>query len=115
LKRTRKAKWTEILANQVVRISGRGKRGKGPSSRQILAGIGLIVMCALFSGWVHIQSITLRYRASRLIELQEDLTQTRAALEIERQMLRSPQRLSRLAERKFGMVIPDVENRVVCR
>ena len=80
---------------------------------QVLAGIGLIVASALFSGWVHVQGITSRYRLARMVRLQEDLKQTRAALEIERQMLRTPERISRLAEQQYGMVLPDVEDRVV--
>jgi hypothetical protein len=50
-----------------------------------------------------------------MVQLQEDLYQTRAALDIERQMLRTPKRISRLAEQEFGMILPEVEDRVVLR
>jgi hypothetical protein len=50
-----------------------------------------------------------------MIRLQGDLRQERAALEIERQMLRTPKRISRMAEQEFGMSLPEVEDRVVLR
>jgi hypothetical protein len=75
----------------------------------------MVTASALFAGWVHVQSITLRYQVARMVQLQEDLYQTRAALDIERQMLRTPKRISRLAEQEFGMILPEVEDRVVLR
>ncbi len=98
-----------------MRISRADPRGRGRLLAQVLVGIGLILTSALFSGWVHVQGMTFRYRLARMIRQQEGLEQTRAALEIERQMLRTPQRISRLAEQQYGMVLPDVEDRVVSR
>ena len=112
---TKKARWTEVLSNQAVRISRTGRRGRVRLLVQILAGFGLILASALLAGWVHVQSITLRYREARMIQLQEELHQERAALEIERQMLRTPKRIARIAEQEFGMVLPEVEDRVVLK
>jgi len=81
----------------------------------VVAGIGLIVFSALLAGWIHVQTLTLEYRVAEMIRLQEDLQQERAGLEIERQMLRTPKRISGLAEQEFGMFLPEVEDRVVLR
>jgi len=81
----------------------------------VLAAIGILASCVLFAGWVRVQCISHRYRLARMVELQEELEQDRAALEIERQMLRSPQRISRLAEQQYGMVLPDAGDRVVLK
>jgi cell division protein FtsL len=114
-RRSNSPRWKELLSNQAVRITQADRRGRGRLLTQLLAGIGLVTAVALFAGWVHVQSITLRYRVARMVQLQEDLYQERAALEIERQMLRTPKRISRLAEQEFGMVLPEVEDRVVLR
>jgi len=70
---------------------------------------------ALLAGWVHVQALALRYRVAEMVRLQEELVQERAALEIERQMLRTPKRVAGMAEREFGMLLPHVEDRVVLR
>jgi cell division protein FtsL len=107
----RSVKWTEILGTQVIRppnAKGHGGRWVG----HLLAGLALLVATALLASWIHVQNITYRYRYSRAYEVQQKRIQIRYALEIERQMLRRPQRIIRIAEDVLGMRMPSVEDRV---
>ena len=108
----RKAKWMEVLGTQVIRLpQATGRRGRWLG--HLLAGVVLLVGAALLASWVHVQNITYRYRYSRAYEVQQQRLQIRDALEIERQMLRRPQRITHIAENELGMVLPEVENRVI--
>lgn len=111
--RPKKAKWTEILGEQVVRVPGTSGRKKSRLPGHLVAGIVFTLACALFSGWVHVQSITTRYRVSRMLRVRTNLTQQRDTLEIEKQMLCSPNRITRLAVETFGMHLPGEEERVI--
>jgi hypothetical protein len=73
----------------------------------------LLVAAALLASWVHVQNITYRYRYSQAYAVQQQRLQIRDALEIERQMLRRPQRITRIAENELGMLLTEVENRVI--
>ena len=108
----RNAKWMEILGTQVIRLphqKGQGGRWIG----HLLAGVVLLIAAALLASWVHVQNITYRYRYSRAYQVQQKRVQIRDALEIERQMLRRPQRIVRIAEDDLGMRMPLVEDRVI--
>jgi len=101
----------ELLGTQVIRLpsaEGQGGRWVG----HLLAGVVLLVATALVASWVHVQNITVRYRYSREYRIQQERVQIRDALEIERQMLRRPQRIVRIAEKDLGMRIPSIEDRV---
>ena len=102
-----RGRWTELLGEQVVKISRDSGPRTGRLTGHIVAGIGLVAASALFSSWVHVQCITLRYEVSKMYDAQQTLIQTRDALEIERQMLRSPQRIVRIAEQELGMRLPE--------
>lgn len=105
-------KWVEILGTQVIRLPN----AKHPEARwvlHLLAGGVLVVATALFASWVHVQNITYGYKYSRAYRVKQKRVQVQDALEIERQMLRRPQRIVRIAEEKLGMRIPSVEDRVV--
>jgi cell division protein FtsL len=108
----RNAKWMEILGTQVIRLpqqEGQGGRWIG----HLLAGVVLLVATALLASWVHVQNITYRYRCSQSYQVKQKRLQLRDALEIERQMLRRPQRIVRIAEDDLGMRMPSVEDRVI--
>lgn len=111
----KKQRWVELLGEQVVRVS----RVTGPEKRRLWghlsAGMGLLAVCALFCGWIHVQGITVRYQVSRMLRTEKDLVQRRDALEIEKQMLCSPERITRLAEQRFGMHLPRDEERVILK
>lgn len=79
----------------------------------LLGGVVLLVGSALLASWVHVQNITYRYYYSRAYQVQQKRMQIRDALEIERQMLRRPQRIVRIAEEDLGMRMPSVEDRVI--
>ena len=108
----KKVKWTELLSEQVVRVPASSGRKKSRLPVHLLAGIGLIAASALFCGWIHVQSITARYQVSKMIRVRKSLVQARDAREIEKQLLCSPDRLTRLAEQTFGMHLPGQEERV---
>ncbi len=107
----RSAKWMEVLDAQVIRLP----QQKGQAHRWIghlLAGGMLLVATALLASWVHVQSIAYRYKYSQAYRVHQKRLQMRDALEIERQMLRSPQRISRIAEKELGMKLPLMQDRV---
>ena len=108
----RRTKWMEVLGTQVIRLP-QATGGRGRWLGHLLAGVVLLVGAALLASWVHVQNITYRYRYSRAYEVQQQRLQIRDALEIERQMLRRPQRITHIAENELGMVLPEVENRVI--
>jgi hypothetical protein len=102
----------EILGTQVIRLphaKGQGRRWVG----HFVAGVVLLVSAALLASWVHVQNITVRYRYSQAYRMQQKRLQIRDALEIERQMLRRPQRIIPIAENDLGMRMPSVEERVI--
>jgi len=80
-----------------------------------VCGVLLLVATALLASWVRVQNITYRYHYSHAYRLQQKREQIRAALEIERQMLRRPQRITRIAEQDLGMILPHVEDRVILK
>ena len=102
----------EILGAQVIRLphaKGQGGRWVG----HLVAGIVLLVASALLASWVHVQNIAYRYLYSQAYSVQQQRMQIRDALEIERQMLRRPQRIIPIAENELGMRMPPVEQRVI--
>jgi len=106
----RSIRWTELLGTQVIRLpraTGHRRRWIG----HLLGGVLLLVATALLASWVHVQNISYRYRYSHAYRVQQKREQIRAALEIERQMLLRPQRITRIAEKDLGMILPQVENR----
>jgi cell division protein FtsL len=110
----RRVKWVEILGTQVIRLPhAAGRRGRRVA--HLLAGILLLVVAALLASWVHVQSITYRYRYSQAYQVQQQRVHIHDALEIERQMLRSPQRITRIAENDLGMVMPESKDRVILK
>lgn len=108
-------RWSEVLGQQVVRIRSAPRARKGQLLAHLLAGIVLVGVGALISSWIHVQSFALRYRVTQLHREQESLIQSRDALEIERQMLRSPGRVTWIAEEQLGMRLPEPGERVVLR
>jgi cell division protein FtsL len=102
----------ELLGAQVIRLpnaEGQGGRWVG----HLVSGVLLLVAAALLASWVHVQNIAVRYEYSQAYDVQRQRTQIRDALEIERQMLRSPQRILPIAEDEFGMRMPSVGERVI--
>ncbi len=107
----RSAKWMEILDAQVIRPpqqEGKAHRLIG----HLAAGGLLLVAAALLASWIHVQSIACRYRYSQAYRVYQKRLQIRDALVIERQTLRCPQRISRIAEKELGMTLPAMEDRV---
>ena len=102
----------EVLGTQVIRLP-QAKGSRGWWLGHLLAGVVLLVGAALLASWVHVQNITYRYRYSQAYAVEQQRLQIRDALEIERQMLRRPQRITRIAENELGMVLPEVEDRVI--
>jgi cell division protein FtsL len=102
----------ELLGAQVIRLphaKGQGGRWVG----HLVAGVVLLVTTALLASWVHVQNITYRYQYTQAYRVQQKRAQIRDALEIERQMLRRPQRIIHMAEDELGMRMPSVGERVI--
>jgi len=111
----KKAKWDELLDSQVIQPSSTAGEKSGIWLRHLLFGIGLLILCGLFSSWIHVQSITCRYKFSRTYQYQQTLRHAENALKIENQMLRSPRRIAEIAENKLGLVLPEPGDRVVMK
>lgn len=110
----RSGRWLQILGAQVIRPP----TAKGQSGRWIahfLAGVMVVVGTALLASWIHVQNITVRYRYSQAYRVQQQRVLAWHALEIERQMLRRPERIVRIAEEDLGMKMPSVEERVILK
>lgn len=102
----------EILGAQVIRLpnsKGQGGRWVG----HLVAGLLLLVAAALLASWVHVQYIAVRYKYSRAYDVRQQRVQIRDALEIERQMLRRPERIITIAENDLGMRMPQIGERVI--
>jgi hypothetical protein len=111
----RRVRWQELLENQVIRVSGAPGRNRGRFLVHFAGGISLAVTSALFSSWVHVQNVNVRYEVSQKLRVQRELIQARDELEIERQMLRSPRRIMGLAEGELRLHLPANEERVVVK
>ena len=111
----KKAKWVEILNNQVIRPSNSKDQTSKRRLKHLMMGMGCVTICALFSSWIHVQSIASHYRLSEAERKHKELLQIRASLKIESQMLKSPQRIVGLVENKLGMVLPGEGERVVLK
>ncbi len=110
--RTKNGKWMEVLGAQVIQFpeaKGQGGRWIG----HLVAGLLLMVAAALLASWVHVQNIAVRYQYSQAYEVRQQRVQIRNALQIERQMLRRPQRIIPFAEKELGMKMPPAGQRVI--
>ncbi len=113
--RPRRLKWAEILGNQVIRLPAARDHKARRWFKHLLVGMGVVTICALFSSWIHVQSMTSHYRFSKADGLYKELLQIRASLKIESQMLKSPQRIAGVAENELGMILPEEGERVVLK
>jgi len=111
----RPIRWREILEDQTIRVSGTPGHSRGTFFVRLAAGISLTIMSALFSSWVHVQNINVRYQLSQKLRVQQELILSRDQLEIQRQMLRSPTRITKLAEERFQFRLPEVAQKVILK
>lgn len=110
-----KTRWGQILEEQTIRPSRAPARNRLRRLGPVLAGSVLVTGSSLLSIWVHVQAINLRYQVSQEYEENRRLQERHAALEVERQMLRSPERITRIAEEELGMRVAGVEERTILR
>ena len=110
----RSVRWMELLGTQVIRLPSAEVRG-GRWLGHLVAGGMVLAGSALLASWVHVQNIAVRYQYSRAYRTQQERTQILNALEVERQMLRRPERIVRIAEKDLGMKIPSVEDQVAVK
>ena len=113
--RPKRIRWLEILETQVIRLPAKTGRRGGAWALRFLLGIGLLAACALFASWVHVQNIRYRYRLSQAYAVQDRQLDNQDALLVEKQMLRSPRRILRIAEQEMGLVLPEAGDRTVLR
>lgn len=62
---------------------------------------------ALAHVWVRLQVVRLGYQISRETDREKRLQQVHRKLQVERALLRSPERLERLARERLGLTMPD--------
>jgi cell division protein FtsL len=88
----------------------RGRRGQAwRRLRRFTAGAivaTVIVGCALFYVWTHLQVVNWGYRISSAADRHAALEQTNRELRIEVASLRSPGRIESIARRKLGLDFP---------
>lgn len=94
------------LADLKARLSSGD--GLGPLGTSILVAIP-VVAAALFYVWTHVTTVSLGYKLSEAGAAHERLLEHNHALRIRAAALRSPDRLQKLAERRFGLVPPKTE------
>lgn|GEM_PF-1574695 len=111
MEKVRGSRWTQVLENQAIRPdrgSAAGRlMGLGPLA---VVAAGLMASCLLVI-WVHVQTLHLRYEVSQAYEENRRLLERQAALEVERQTLRSPKRIAEIAERDLGMHLAEPRER----
>jgi cell division protein FtsL len=73
----------------------------------LLALVAFFTVAALAHVWVRLQVVRLGYAISRETEQEKELQQLHRKLEVERAMLRNPERLERLAREKLSLTMPD--------
>lgn len=64
-------------------------------------------VAALAHVWVRLQIVRLGYQISDETEREKEILQKHRKLEVEKALLRSPERLERLAAEKLRLVMPD--------
>ena len=84
-----------------TRMSSRGK------AVALLGLMAFFIFAALAHVWVRLQIVRLGYGISRETEKEKDLQQAHRKLEVERALLRNPERLERLAREKLSLTLPD--------
>jgi cell division protein FtsL len=93
------------LAPATVRSASRlSSRGKAFA---LLGLMAFFTFAALAHVWVRLQIVRLGYGISRETEKEKDLQQAHRKLEVERALLRNPERLERLAREKLALTLPD--------
>ncbi|MGD2187619.1 MAG: cell division protein FtsL [Desulfobacterales bacterium] len=85
----------------------RKKKTRNPKA--LAAGLifmGLFIVELLFYTWCRVQSIQVRYEISELTADQERLVMLQDNLKIELARLKSPQRITEIAKKQLGLVLP---------
>jgi cell division protein FtsL len=73
----------------------------------LLAVTVFFTAAALAHVWVRLQVVRLGYQISRETEREKRLQQVHRKLQVERALLRSPERLERLARERLRLTMPD--------
>jgi cell division protein FtsL len=85
--------------------------GGGPSRTSkvvaILVLTSFFTMAALAHVWVRLQVVRLGYEISRQTEREARLQQLHRKLQVERALLRNPERLQRLGRERLRLTMPD--------
>ena len=109
------ASWIELLGRQVIHPR-KGIVGKERALYvKIIGCILLNGVSALFYIWIHYQNISMEYALGKINHKHDELLQGIGELQIEWEMLRAPQRISRIAEQELGMIQPDPQELVIVK
>ena len=92
---------TPVAPRPATRLSSRGK------AMALVGLMGFFTFAALAHVWVRLQIVRIGYDISRETEKEKDLQQAHRKLEVERALLRNPERLERLAREKLSLRLPD--------
>ncbi|MCA9551510.1 MAG: cell division protein FtsL [Myxococcales bacterium] len=85
-----------------------GKAPMGPVGTAILVA-GPVVAAALFYVWTHVTTVRLGYALSKAGESHRQLLEENRALRIEAAALKSPDRLEKLGQERYGLGAPRTE------
>jgi cell division protein FtsL len=95
-----------------VRVANRPKTKisglEGISLKRVLVLLAVVTSVALFYAFASVKAQNLSYQVSRELETQRELRETGRRLQVELNILRSPERLERMGSR-FGLKPPEPE------
>jgi len=85
----------------------RRRRSVGARALALFAVTAFFTSAALAHVWVRLQVVRLGYQISHETEREKRLQQVHRKLQVERALLRSPERLERLARDRLNLTMPD--------
>ncbi len=98
-----------------VRPKRKGGRISKKTSRYIMLLILIFLSCCMIYIWSSSKKIQLGYEISKLKRKEAELLEINRELKLEISVLKSPQRLERIAKERFGLKHPEPDQIIVLR
>ncbi|WP_372681842.1 hypothetical protein [Desulfosarcina sp.] len=106
-----------------LEITARGGQGSSRNrrlrpARKTMTGLWIVLMVlffveALFYAWCRVQCVNAGYGIDRENSRHQALVRERNTLRIELARLKSPERIETIARSRLGLVMPDVQQKVM--